>query len=303
MAVATLDRARIQSQVRPYVFYIGLRVGLVIGFSDVMWSQAVISAVHGTLNALFVNLVLLFFYLWMLEPRKTHRLILAVFVFALGLTNHHTLVQVIPAFCSPPRWSTSCPSFYRKPATAPLGLFFSVLCAINLFSLSLLVDISWLSGDNDLQTISQVMAWGIFFFTALISFFYLKEFRPVLFLSGALTVAAIFAIGYFLLGPSETDTVRFTASTAPHWWLRGSFVNSGWLQGLVANARAGAPPEGRHVDPRYAWSLFAPRGLCRWAALHLAAQSPSHHRRFVVGLARPHAPTPTSRLPRTLTRR
>ena len=52
-----------QAAVRPYVFYAGLLVGLVIGFSDVMWSQAVISAVHGTLNALFVNLVLLFFYL------------------------------------------------------------------------------------------------------------------------------------------------------------------------------------------------------------------------------------------------
>ena len=63
----------------------GLLAGLVIGFSDVMWSQAVIAAVHGTLNALFVNLVLLFFYLWMLEPRRRrYRLILAVFVFALG---------------------------------------------------------------------------------------------------------------------------------------------------------------------------------------------------------------------------
>src|SRR5277367_2524456 len=87
-----------QAAVRPYVFYAGLLVGLTIGFSDVMWSQAVISAVHGTLNALFVNLVLLLFYLWMLEPKKTHRLVLAVFVFSLGLTNHHTLVQIIPAF-------------------------------------------------------------------------------------------------------------------------------------------------------------------------------------------------------------
>ncbi|MEI9999947.1 MAG: hypothetical protein WDO13_12730 [Verrucomicrobiota bacterium] len=51
---------------------------------------------HGTLNALFLNLVLLFFYLWMIEPQKTHRLIFTVLIFSLGLTNHHTLVQIIP---------------------------------------------------------------------------------------------------------------------------------------------------------------------------------------------------------------
>src|SRR5260221_35849 len=90
--------AATQPVARRFCFYAGLLVGLTIGFSDVMWSQAVISAVPGTLNALFVNLVLLLFYLWMIEPKKTHRLILAVFVFALGLTNQHTLVQIIPAF-------------------------------------------------------------------------------------------------------------------------------------------------------------------------------------------------------------
>ena len=65
------------------MFYIGMFAGMVIGFSDVMWSQGVIAEVY-TLNGLFVNLVLLFFYFWMLEPRKTHRLVIAVFVFALG---------------------------------------------------------------------------------------------------------------------------------------------------------------------------------------------------------------------------
>jgi tetratricopeptide (TPR) repeat protein len=246
-----------QAAVRPYVFYVGLLVGLVIGFSDVMWSQAVISAVHGTLNALFVNLVLLFFYLWMLEPKKTHRLVLAVFVFALGLTNHHTLVQIIPAFLLAAALEHITPAVVRKPAQAPQGLFFSVLFAVNLFSLSILVYISWLSGDNELQTISQAMAWLIFASTAVISFFYLKTFRWNLFLLGAATVAAIFAYGYYLLDPGETDILRYTAATAPHFWLTGSFVHTGWLQGLVANARAGQPSLPRHVDSRYAWSMLA----------------------------------------------
>ena len=230
-----------QPVVRRYVFYSGLLVGLTIGFSDVMWSQAVISAVHGTLNALFVNLVLLFFYLWMLEPKKTHRLVLTVFIFALGLTNHHTLVQVIPAFLLAAAMEHITPAFFRKPAQAPAGTFFSVLFAVNFFSLSILAYISWLSGFGpdkiggiQLQIICQTMAWLIFGFTAVVSFFYLKEFRLNLFLLGAVTTVAIFAYGYYLLDPSDGDDLRYTASTAPHAWLEGSYVYPGWLQGVPA---------------------------------------------------------------------
>jgi hypothetical protein len=191
-----------QAALRPYVFYVGLFAGITIGFSDVMWSQAVISAVHGTLNALFVNLVLLLFYLWMIEPKKSHRLILAVFVFALGLTNHHTLVQIIPAFLLGAALLQLIPLYLGKPSITRTGEFFSVLLSICLFSLSILVYISWLSGDNELQTISQAMAQIIFVFTAVVSFFYLKEFRLRLFLLGVASAAVIFAYGYYLLSPS-----------------------------------------------------------------------------------------------------
>ena len=245
----------LQSEVRPYVFYIGLLVGLVIGFSDVMWSQAVISAVHGTLNALFINLVLLFFYLWMIEPRKTHRLILAVFVFALGLTNHHTLVQIIPAFLLAALLAFEEDG--REGATKiPARIFFSVFLAVNLFSLSFLVYLSWLSGDNDLQTISQVMAWGVFVITAVVSFFYLREFRPLPFICGVVTVGLLFAMGYYFMSATETDTARYPFTTA-HFWQSYSYVKAGWLQGLVANANAAAPPLPRMVNARYAWSMFA----------------------------------------------
>jgi tetratricopeptide (TPR) repeat protein len=231
-----------QAAVKPYVFYIGLFAGLVIGFSDVMWSQAVISAVHGTLNALFVNLVLLFFYLWMIEPQKTHRLVFAVFIFALGLTNHHTLVQVIPAFL-------------LGALLLRRGYFWSVFVAVNLFSLSLLVYISWLSGDNDLQTISQSMAWLVFGLTAAVSFFYLKEFRLKLFLLGALTAAAVFAVGFYLMSGSEDDTQRYVFTLA-HWWQTGAYTHPGWLQGVVANAHAGLVQGPRELRPNYLLSML-----------------------------------------------
>jgi tetratricopeptide (TPR) repeat protein len=268
-----------QAAVRRYVFYSGLLVGLTIGFSDVMWSQAVISAVHGTLNALFVNLTLLFFYLWMLEPKKTHRLVLTVFIFALGLTNHHTLVQVIPAFLLAAAMEHITPALFRKPAQVPMGTFFSVLFAINLFSLSILVYISWLSADNELQTISQAMAWLILGFTAIVSFFYLKEFRLKLFLLGAATAVAVSAYGYYLLDPGADENLRYTAATAPHFWQVGSFVHPGWLQGLVANSRAGQSPVPRNVDPRYAWAML---GL---AALALGLLYTSQlNRRMIIGV-------------------
>jgi tetratricopeptide (TPR) repeat protein len=281
-----------QAAVRPYVFYMGLFVGLTIGFSDVMWSQAVISAVHGTLNALFVNLTLLFFYLWMLEPRKVHRLVLTVFIFSLGLTNHHTLVQIIPAFLLAAALEHITPAVVNKPGQAPLGLFFSVFFAVNLFSLSILVYISWLAGfdpdktgANQLQTITQAMAWLIFGSTAAISFFYLKVFRLHLFVLGAATAVVVFAYGYYLLDPNGPDSVRYTSATAPHFWLVGSYEQSGWLQGRVANASAVLPTQAqelldkRHVDPRYGWSLLALAAL----ALGLLYSS-QLNRRLVIGI-------------------
>jgi hypothetical protein len=211
-----------QAAVRPYCFYAGLLAGLTIGFSDVMWSQAVISAVHGTLNALFVNLVLLFFYLWMLEPRKSHRLILAVFIFSLGLTNHHTLIQVIPAFLLA-AWLVRA------------GKFWSVLFAVALFSLSILVYITWLSGswhaqDDSLCRISEVMARLIFGGVAVVAFFLMKEFRLHLFLLGVATALVVFAYGHYLMGASETDTARYLPTATRHFWLWGGYVKPGWLQ-------------------------------------------------------------------------
>ncbi len=246
-----------QAAVRPYAFYAGVMGGVVIGFSDVMWSQAVIAAVHGTLNALFLNLALLFFYLWMIQPKKTHRLILTVFVFALGLTNHHTLVQIIPAFLFAALLLQSVPWWRGQPTPAPSGTFWSLFVAVNLFSLSLLVYISWLAGNgtdpqgaNELQTISQSMARGIFIVVAVVAFFYVKEFNVRLFCLGALTAVVVFAFGYYLLDPGLDQLQRytwwpplhphvigtFTYTPAPHWYMIGSFTHPGWLQGLVANA-------------------------------------------------------------------
>jgi hypothetical protein len=202
-----------QAVLRPFCFYAGMFAGLTIGFSDVMWSQAVISAVHGTLNALFINLVLLTFYLWLLEPRKVHRLIISVFIFALGLTNHHTLIQIIPAIL-------------LAAALLRAGKFWSVFFAVNLFSLSILVYISWLSADEELQRISSVMAFLILGGTAVVSFFYLKEFRPRLFLLGGASALFFFGYGNYFMSRTQTDTARHPLGLP----FPGGYLHPGWLQ-------------------------------------------------------------------------
>ena len=206
-----------QALARSFAFYGGMLAGFTIGFSDVMWGQAVITAVHGTISALFVNLVVLCFYRWMLEPQKVHRLVITIFVFALGLTNHHTLIQIIPALI--------CAAVLLRS-----GKFWSMFLAIGLFCLSLLVYLSWLSADEELHKISFRIAWVILGLTALVAFYYLKEFRLRLFLTGALVAVSFFAYGHYILSPSQFGSVRFGPGDRVPFWLWGSFARPGWMQ-------------------------------------------------------------------------
>ena len=225
----------VQSAVRPYVFYTGILTGLALGFSNVMWSQAVYTDVR-TLNALFVTLVLIFFYFWLIEPQKTHRLIIAVFVYAIGLTHHHTLIQFIPAILGTVALLQLIPFFLGKPAVAPMGTFFSVFLAINLFSLSILTCLSWLSEDPVIQLICHRMALIIFVVTAVISFFYLKEFRWRLFLLGAAVVVSFFAYGYFFMGPN------------PAYAAGEIHPGSGWMQNHITDPPVGDLPPKIHLE-------------------------------------------------------
>jgi len=55
-----------------------------------------------------------------------------------GLTNHHTLVQIIPAFLLAAGLFQIVPHFLKNAPKAPMAIFFSVFFAVNLFSLSIL---------------------------------------------------------------------------------------------------------------------------------------------------------------------
>lgn len=69
----------------------GISSGLLLAFSQGMWSQSVIAEVYAP-NILFQTAVLLFLYRWMAEPDNPKPLFVMAFIFGIGLTNHQTLL-------------------------------------------------------------------------------------------------------------------------------------------------------------------------------------------------------------------
>jgi len=69
----------------------GIASGLLLAFSQGLWSQAVIAEVYAP-NVLFQTAVLLLLYRWMSQPDNPKPLFLMAFIFGLGLTNHQTLL-------------------------------------------------------------------------------------------------------------------------------------------------------------------------------------------------------------------
>lgn len=65
--------------------------GLLFAFSPVLWSQSVIVEVY-SLNAFFLMITLLLFYMWMERNHDVKYLWACCFLFGLGLTNHQSLM-------------------------------------------------------------------------------------------------------------------------------------------------------------------------------------------------------------------
>jgi tetratricopeptide (TPR) repeat protein len=153
-------------------FFAAVGAGLALGFSDAMWSQAVITEVY-TLNAMFLVLILLFFYRWVIEPEKTGWLVASSFFFCLGLTNHHTLLFLLPAF-------------FLAVFLGHRGVFWSFLIGIGSVSLSALACLAWYSSDGTLQEITMRMGLALGVFFCVFLFFFVPRFDLRRFLAAAL---------------------------------------------------------------------------------------------------------------------
>jgi len=115
---------------------VALAAGLMLAMSAGLWSQAVIAEVY-TLNAFFFMAIVALVFAWTYRPEHMSLLYWMAFLFGLGLTNHQTLVLMLPAFL-PPIWLNN-----RR-------LFWQLL----MFGAGLLGLMAWLGG------MATAGAWG-----------------------------------------------------------------------------------------------------------------------------------------------
>ncbi len=105
----------------------GISAGLVLAFSPVMWSQAVIVEVYA-LNAFFQILVMLLLYRWMARPADRGFLYAMSFLFGLGITNHQTLLLFALALAL--GIMARDPELFRDFLVVGVGLF--LMIALNV---------------------------------------------------------------------------------------------------------------------------------------------------------------------------
>ena len=106
----------------------GVSSGLLLAFSQGMWSQSVIAEVY-SLNIFFQTLMLLFLYRWMVEPDNPKPLFLMAFTYGLGMTNHQTILfmGLAVALCIGLRHIRLFRDF------AIVGIFYAIMIAVNKF--------------------------------------------------------------------------------------------------------------------------------------------------------------------------
>lgn len=75
----------------------GVVGALTFAFGPCCWAQANIAEVY-TLNALFMAVTLVTLFIWMHDPQRDKYLYWTCFLWALGLTNHQTLLFMAPAY-------------------------------------------------------------------------------------------------------------------------------------------------------------------------------------------------------------
>jgi tetratricopeptide (TPR) repeat protein len=151
-----------------------------------MWSQAVIAEVY-TLNALFLISTLYCFQRWVMDPEKPGWMYASVFVFALGLTNHHTLLFILPAFL-------------LAVWLLRLWFFGTFLCGIFLLAGSTLGVLAWYSNDPQMHQIALRMGTLVLALVALTGFWYLPRWDGRKFLRGALFAGCAIALIHLAFG-------------------------------------------------------------------------------------------------------
>lgn len=194
-------------------FFGGIAAGLALAFSESMWSQAVIAEVY-TLNAFFLVAVLYALFRWVVAPGRVGWLLVAVLAYCLGMTNHHTLMLMLPAFLLLVAWI--------RP-----GLLPSFLVGFAGLLLSVLAVFTWFSDNGALQIITERAAWLVLLGTAGLSAWLVRRFQWRRFGLGVGIAAVLYAWASLLMG------AWFAVETTTGLWL---FLLVGLCGGLLATS-------------------------------------------------------------------
>jgi len=236
-------------------FFGGMTAGLALAFSESMWSQAVIAEVY-TLNALFLVSVLYCLFRWSVRPEGVGWLLGAVLAYCLGMTNHHTLMLMLPAFV--------LLVLLIRP-----GLLPSFLVGFAGLLLSVLAVFTWFSGHAALQEITQNAAWLVLTGTLVVCFWMVRHFSRRLMLLGGATAAAFFALFSFGMGDwfaveTSSGLWLFVFITLCGALLATSRLHKGLIIGMLVLGWVGLLPYGylsvaSHTNPPMNWGYASER--------------------------------------------
>ncbi len=214
-------------------FFAAIAAGLALAFSESMWSQSVIAEVY-TLNAFFLVGVLYALFRWVVAPESIAWLLGAVLIYCLGMTNHHTLMLMLPAF------------LFLVAVIRP-RLLPSFLLGFAGLLLTVLVVFAWMSHHPALEEIAQRAAWLVLWGAALVAWWFVRRWNWRRFGLGAATVAVVFAffslwLGEWLAVESFTGLWMFLLVSLCGGLVATSILNQRLIAGMLVLGWIGLLP-------------------------------------------------------------
>ncbi|MGA0370141.1 MAG: protein O-mannosyl-transferase family, partial [Kiritimatiellia bacterium] len=234
--------------------------GLLLAFSPLMWSQAVIAEVY-TLNAFFLSALLLLI-LWYIHDPRDKLLRITAFLFALGLTNHQSLLFLI--FFLVAGVGAGRNLSLLKDGLFLMGLGALGFCFLKAFQYHQL-------GDPDAQRFFLVLSLPVFVFLISLALTRSGLFRHWKLL-GSLVALGILGLSFHLYMPlaSEQNPPMNWANTRTLEGFRHSLTRGQYARFSVADnlkliagtvSQSPEPPSAEEPEPQNLYRSYVRRTL------------------------------------------
>lgn len=181
---------------------IAVSFGLLFAFSFSFWTQAVIAEVY-TLHGLLVGLFMLSLYWWVRRPELDRPIFATFFTFALGMSNHHLMLALVPL-----------------PLLVPLlvrrSVFWDVVVAGLVSAALVYLGFAWLSQDD--TTWSTAMRFFYFAMFGLVLLLVLKWRRTdlrIVLLVPVVVILGLLPYAYMPIASSTNPPMNWGYTRTP----------------------------------------------------------------------------------------